>query len=78
MNFIKNGKTVKMLGTEMKATIIGVCIRGIDNCTIEYQIQWMNQSGIQDEWVYNYQVEEYVDTSRPAGMVNYETGVEKV
>jgi len=77
MNFIKNGTTVTILNTEIKAVTIGVCIRGVDNHTVEYNVQWINGNSLSNEWLYDYQVKEYVDNSKPAGMVNYETGIIK-
>lgn len=74
---IKNGETVTILNTGIKAIVVGVCIRGIENYTIEYNVQWMNGDSLSDIWLYDYNVKRFVDNSRPAGMVNYETGIVK-
>lgn len=78
MNFIKNGTVVRVMNSEFKATVIGVCIRGIENCTIEYHVQWVNGSEIKSEWLYDYQVVEFIETRKKAGMVNYETGIDVI
>lgn len=74
---IKNGTIVILGESKLKATVIGVCMRGIDSPTIEYHIQWVDSTGIHSEWVYSYMISEFKDNSRPAGMVNYETGLSK-
>lgn len=73
---IKNGTTVLIKESQLKATVIGVCVRGIDNVTIEYQCQWVDTSGVHDYWLYSYMVQEFIDTRKPAGMVNYETNIQ--
>lgn len=78
MDFYKNGSKVEILESNVIATVIGVCIRGIEpNIAIEYHVQWMAGATIYDHWVYSYQVKEYVNTKQKAGMVNYETLPEK-
>lgn len=72
---IKNGSTVKIGSGGLKATVVGVCMRGVENMTIEYHVQWVDSGGVHSEWLYDYMVSEFIDTSRPAGMVNYETSL---
>lgn len=69
---IKNGTTVLIKGTPLKATVIGVCIRGVENFTIEYHCQWMNSGTINEHWLYSYMVEVFIDTRTTPGMVNYD------
>jgi len=73
MNFIKNGTKVTIMDSELTGVVIGVCIRGVENCTIEYQVQWIGSGGASSEWLYDYQVKVYQDNSQTPGLVNYET-----
>lgn len=76
-NLFKNGTTVIIKNSSIKATVIGVCIRGTESVTIEYHCQWIDSSGVHNHWLYSYMVEEFIDSRRPAGMVNYETTIIK-
>ena len=79
MNIIKNGDKVTLLDSGIIATVIGVCIRGIDNQTFEYNVTWFSGGSIQDVWLQSFLVERFVDTKRKAGMVNYEDdGIKKL
>lgn len=73
--FLKNGTVVKIVNSDMKATVIGVCIRGVEICTVEYNVQWVSADNINNAWVYDFQVEEFIDVRQPAGLVNYETSL---
>lgn len=77
MEFYKNGTKVEILDSNIIGTVIGVCIRGLDNVTIEYHVQWMVGGSIQDQWLYDYNVKRHIDTKKQAGLVNYETGLTK-
>jgi len=69
---MKNGDKVKVFGSEIIGTIIGVCIRGVDNQTFEYNVTWWSGSDLVDKWLWAYQLELFVEVKRKAGMVNYE------
>lgn len=69
---IVNGNKVKVLDGGIIATVIGVCIRGVDQQTFEYNVSWFSGGTRHDAWLWDFQIERYVETKRKAGMVNYE------
>ena len=73
MNFIKNGSTVEILNSGLKGTTTGTCVRGINNESVMYDVTWFSGGAIHEKWLYDYQVREYKDTTKKAGMVDYET-----
>lgn len=77
MDFLKNGTKVLIKDTAITGVIIGVCIRGIEVPTIEYHVQYSSGLDLLDKWLYSYLVEEYIEVSKQAGLVNYETGIQK-
>ena len=70
MELLKQGTRVTILGTEIKALIIGVCARGNDY--INYEIVWWANGDRKTEWVYNFEIEPYKDNSKPAGFKTYQ------
>jgi len=73
MNIIKNGTPVTLCNGDIKGTVIGCCIRGIEpNMRFEYEVSWFVSGTKHSSWVESYEIEEFVETKRKAGMVNYE------
>ncbi len=79
MEFIKNGSTVTLSNGEVKAIVIGVCIRGIEpNLRFEYNVSWFVGGSRECAWVESYEIEIYNDTKKKAGLVNYENEPSKL
>ena len=70
-NLIEQGEivTIKMGG--IKAYVIGVCIRGVNS--IEYNISYFNDKQHVSIWLNSFEVERFVDNSKPAGFGNFKT-----
>jgi len=68
MNIIKSGEviTIKMGG--IKAYVIGVCIRGE---AVEYNVSYFNNKEHINIWLHSFEVELWVDNSKPAGFGNF-------
>ncbi len=71
MELIERGTKVKVLGTDIKATVLGVCARGHSN--VSYEISWWIQGERKECWVNDFEIEVYLDSSKKAGFVNYDT-----
>lgn len=72
-DFIKNGTEVEILNSGVRGIVVGVCIRGIEpNLTFEYNVVYIISGQAHNEWLYSYLVKPHIDTTRKAGMVNYE------
>ena len=77
MNVIPNGSRVKIKDTNSVATIHACCVAGENTPIIEYRIIYWVGGDRRDAWVYDWEVELYVETKKKAGMVNYETSIVK-
>ena len=51
MNLIKNTSSVVTKQGRQEAFVIGVCIRGADNSSIEYNIAWFKDGTRHTAWV---------------------------
>ena len=73
MTIIPNGTKVNIIEPGIKGMIQSCSISGSETPIIEYRvIYWINGTR-KGEWVYDWEVEIFIDTSKKAGMVNYET-----
>lgn len=73
MDIIPNGTIIEVIGNEIKGTVIEASIAGINNPHIMYKVVWWAGGSRHEEWLESYEIEVYVDNSKQAGMVNYET-----
>ena len=71
MDLFNMGTKVLVKGTEIKAVTTGVCARGNDNIT--YEIAWWINGERKEVWVYDFEIELYVDNSKKAGFKTYQT-----
>ena len=78
MNGIPNGTRVNIIEAGIKGVVIGVCMSGIESQYIEYKVRFWVGGERKTEWVLPDEIEIFIDTSKKAGMVNYETGIEKI
>lgn len=69
---IKNGDKVEILESGILGTVTGVCIRGVENQTFEYEVTYMSGGTIQCQWTHGYLLKPHKDTKRKAGLVNYD------
>ena len=58
MNLIKNTSSVVTKQGRQEAFVIGVCIRGADNSSIEYNIAWFKDGTRHTAWVDACEIEE--------------------
>lgn len=65
MKLLETGSTVSIKMTKQKAFVIGVCVRGVNS--IEYQLSYFNNNEHKLCWLYSFEVELWVDNSKPAG-----------
>ena len=66
-NIIPNGKQVKFTSGGIEATVIGVCVRGKENQSIEYEVSYFHNGVRKTEWINNFEVELKQDNSKPMG-----------
>ena len=78
MNGIQNGTRVNIIEAGIKGVVIGVCMSGIESQYIEYKVRFWVGGERKTEWVLPDEIEVFIDTSKKAGLVNYETGIEKI
>ena len=74
---IPNGTKVNIIEANIKGIVIGVCMSGVESQYIEYKVRFWVGGDRKTEWVLPDEIEVFVDNSRPAGMVNYETEIIK-
>ena len=68
MNFIKSGEIVTIKMGSIKAYVIGVCVR--EN-SVEYNVSYFNNKAHVSIWLHSFEVELWVDNSKPAGFGNF-------
>ena len=78
MDIIPNGTRVNIIEAKIKATIISVCMSGIESQFVEYKVRFWVGGERKTEWLYPDEIEPHTDTSKKAGMVNYETDTKKL
>ena len=66
-NIIPNGKQVKFTTGGIKATVIGVCVRGEQSQSIEYEVAYWHNGDRKTQWVNSFEVELKQDNSKPMG-----------
>ena len=72
-NIMPNGTIVNIKEAGIKGKTIAFAVTGMETPIIEYNvIRWCNGDR-KTEWLYDHEVEKFLDTSKKAGMVNYET-----
>ena len=69
---IKNGDKVEIMSSGVIGTVIGICIRGVENQTFEIEVSWCSSGSMHREWLWDYQLKLHKPTKRKAGLVNYE------
>jgi hypothetical protein len=70
MELLKQGQRVVVLGTDVKAVITGLSSKG-ETCLM-YERAWWTSGSRKEEWVYSFEIEPYIDNSKPAGFKNYD------
>jgi len=78
MNIIPNGTRVIIKDINLQARTQSVCMFGEGNTTVEYRIIYWKGGERVDTWVFDWEIEVFIDKSKPAGMVNYETDTNKL
>ncbi len=64
---IPNGTIVLTKNGDLKAIVTGICIRGLNNESIEYQIAYTLNGERKKPWVYSFEIKVKVDNSKPVG-----------
>ena len=77
-SIIPNGTKVVIKDINLKATTLSVCMFGEGNTTIEYRIIYWKGGERVDAWVFDWEIELFIDTSKKMGMVNYESDTTKL
>ena len=73
---IPNGTTVTISNGEIKALVTACNIRGIDpNVRIAYEITWFVGGTCHSKYLEEFEVEIFVDTTKKAGLVNYDRDI---
>lgn len=75
---IPNGTKVLIKDAGIKATVQACCVAGVENPIIEYRLVYWVGGERKSDWVYDWEIEIFIDTSKKAGMVNYETDTDKL
>jgi len=70
MELLKQGTRVSVIGTDIKAIILGVSARGEHH--IQYEIVWWVNGERKEQWVYSLEIEPYIDNSKKAGFKTYD------
>lgn len=65
-NIIPNGSKVVFKGSNVEAMIIGVCVRGENNLSIEYEVACFMNGERKTWWIHNFEVEPKQD-NKPIG-----------
>ena len=66
-NIIPNGTIIETISGNVEAIIIGVCIRGIENIAVEYQISYFYNGLECTTWLQEFQFKIKENNSKPAG-----------
>ena len=61
-NIIPNGTNVLTRIGDLEAIVIGICIRGKKNESIEYQISYTLNGERKSPWVYSFEIYVKIDT----------------
>lgn len=77
MDIIPNGTTIEVIDNEIKGLVIEASIIGIKNHHIMYKIAWWSGGNRNEAWVGDYEVKPYIDNTKKAGLVNYDTDIIK-
>lgn len=75
---IPNGSKIVIKDTGLKGTVLSVCMFGINNPSIEYRIIYWKAGERQDVWLFDWEIELYIDNSKKAGFKNYEKETSKL
>ena len=65
-NIIPNGSMIKAKIASLEGMVTGVCVRGIDNSMIEYNVSRIVQGERKSEWYFNHEIE-IKEESKPVG-----------
>lgn len=74
-DMINNGTKVEVLDSGIIGVVTGICVRGVENQAVQYEVQWLNGGSLNCIWLEEYLVKVFEETKQKAGMVNYETGL---
>ena len=66
-NIIPNGTKVKFINGGIESIIIGVCVRGEQNQSIEYEVAYFFNGERKTQWINSFEVEKKQDNSKPMG-----------
>lgn len=75
---IPNGTKVVIKATGVKGHTVAFCIYGNNEPRISYRVIWWSGGERKDDWLDDFEIERYVDTSKKPGMVNYEDNPDKL
>jgi hypothetical protein len=66
-NIIPNGSEVVFKGGKQEAIVIGVCVRGEANQSIEYEVTYFFNGDRKTVWIHSFEIDIKIDNSKPMG-----------
>lgn len=70
-NIIPNGRKVVFKSGGIEAIVTGVCVRGEQNQSIEYNVSFFCNGERKSIWIHSFEIEPKVDNSKPMGFHSY-------
>ena len=72
-NIIPNGSRIVTKIGSIEAIVLGVCVRGLSNQSIEYHIGFYTNGKYNTEWLHSFEIGVKIDNSKPAGFQRQNT-----
>ena len=69
-NIIPNGSKINTKIGHIEALVIGVCVRGVNNDSIEYHIAYFLNGDYKTCWVHSFEIAIKIDNSKPMGFAS--------
>ena len=66
-NIIPNSAMIQTKIGAIEGFVIGVCVRGVDNRHIEYNVAHIINGERKSEWYYDFEIEQKFNNSKPMG-----------
>lgn len=66
-NIISNGSVVITKIGKIEAIVCGICVRGVDNSSVEYNISYFANGEHKSKWIYSFEIDLKIDNSKKAG-----------
>lgn len=70
-NILPIGSLVTTKIGKIEGIVIGVCIRGLNNTSIEYHVSYFLNGENKTPWLNSYEIDLKVDNSKKAGFTSY-------